>query len=157
MPRLLIYYLEAADQPAEAQHILRAQFKLMAKRLWYIITWPSAVLAIFFALWLLTLMPAWLTQNWMLIKLGFVVLLVLYHLSTHRMFKQMQADALAYSANYMRIWNEGATLLLFAIVFLVILKTSIHWIFGVVGLIGLAILLMLGIRLYKNWRQKNES
>ena len=157
MPRLLIYYLEAADQPAEAQHILREQFKLMAKRLWYIITWPSAVLAIFFALWLLILMPAWLTQKWMLIKLGFVVLLILYHLRTHRMFKQMQADELAYSTYYMRIWNEGATLLLFAIVFLVILKTSIHWIFGLVGLLGLAISLMLGIRLYKNWRNKKET
>ncbi|MGC6479176.1 MAG: CopD family protein [Flavobacteriaceae bacterium] len=157
MPRLLIYYLEAAEKPKEVKEILQAQFTLMAKRLWFIITWPSAILAIFFALWLLFLMPSWLTQHWMLIKLGFVVLLVLYHFKTHQMFRQMQQGILPYSAYYMRIWNEGATLILFAIVFLVILKTTIHWVFGLVGLVGLSILLMLGIRLYKNWRQKNES
>jgi putative membrane protein len=57
----------------------------------------------------------------------------------------------------MRIWNEGATLLLFAIVFLAILKSSFHWIFGLVGLVGLGILLMVGIKLYKRYRDKNED
>ena len=54
----------------------------------------------------------------------------------------------------MRIWNEGATLLLFAIVFLVILKDSLHWISGTVGILGLAVILFLGIRLYKKARSK---
>jgi putative membrane protein len=53
----------------------------------------------------------------------------------------------------MRVWNEGATLLLFAIVFLVILKSSFHWIFGVLSLVGLAVLLMLGIKLYQKVRK----
>ena len=55
----------------------------------------------------------------------------------------------------MRLWNEGATLLLFAIVFLAILKTSFDWVYGLVGLIGLGIVLMLGIRLYKRMRNQN--
>jgi putative membrane protein len=54
----------------------------------------------------------------------------------------------------MRIWNEGATLLLFAIVFLVILKDSFHWITGLIGLIGLALVLFLGIKLYKKTRKE---
>ena len=59
----------------------------------------------------------------------------------------------------MRIWNEGATLILFAIVFLAILKNSFHWIFGVLGILILGVLLILGIRLYKILRkkEKNES
>jgi putative membrane protein len=56
----------------------------------------------------------------------------------------------------MRFWNEGATLLLFAIVFLAVLKSSFHWIFGVIGLVGLAVLLAMGIRLYKKYRTKNR-
>ena len=55
----------------------------------------------------------------------------------------------------MRMWNEGATLLLFAIVFLAILKTSFDWVYGLVGLIVLGIVLMLGIRLYKRMRNQN--
>ena len=127
----------------------------MAKRLWYIITWPSAFLATFFAVWLLLLQPVWLQQPWMHVKLGFVILLIAYHLKNHIIFKQLQRDEVRYSSNYMRIWNEGATLILFSVVFLVILKSAINWIFGVVGIIVLGVLLMLGIKLYKSIRGKN--
>ena len=53
----------------------------------------------------------------------------------------------------MRIWNEGASLLLFAIVFLITLKDTLHWIAGVLGIVGLALVLLLGIRLYKKTRK----
>lgn len=155
MPRLFIYWIEAQQKETVVKQILTDQLQLMAKRLWYIITWPSAVLATLFALALLYLMPSWLTQSWMWVKLGFVVLLYGYHLKTHSMFRQMQAGTYKYTANFMRIWNEGATLILFAVVFLVILKSSFDWIFGVVGIVLLGILLMLGIRLYK--RIRNEA
>ncbi|MFY9216274.1 MAG: CopD family protein, partial [Flavobacteriaceae bacterium] len=58
------------------------------------------------------------------------------------------------TATFMRIWNEGATILLFAIIFLVILRSTIGWIFGLAGLLGLALLLMLGIRAYKKYRKR---
>lgn len=57
----------------------------------------------------------------------------------------------------MRIWNEVATLVLFAVVFLVILKNAFNWIYGVIGIFVLALLLMLGIRLYKRIRDKNPN
>ena len=57
----------------------------------------------------------------------------------------------------MRIWNEGATLILFAIVFLVILRSTINWIFGVVGILLLGVILMLGIKIYKRIRDKNPE
>ena len=129
----------------------------MARRLWYIITWPSAILATFFALWLLVLMPEWLQQSWMHVKLTFVLLLILYHLKTHQIFKQLQLGEIKYTSRFMRIWNEGATLILFAVVFLVILKSAFNWIFGVVGIIILGVLLMLGIQLYKRIRNKNRE
>lgn len=154
MPRLLIYWIEAQQKRDPEKDILSHQMQLMAYRLWYIITWPSAILATVFAMALLYLMPAWLTQSWMWVKLIFVLLLFIYHLKTHQMFRQMQSMQFNFSATYMRIWNEGATLILFAVVFLVILKSSIHWIFGVIGILLLAVLLMLGIRLYKRYRKE---
>jgi putative membrane protein len=69
------------------------------------------------------------------------------------MILQFQRDEIKYSSMFMRLWNEGATLLLFAIVFLVILKNSLHWISGVLGFIGLGAVLFLGIKLYKNTRK----
>ncbi|WP_086476435.1 MULTISPECIES: CopD family protein [Arenibacter] len=157
IPRLFIYHIEADGKSSPEREILTKQFKLMTKRLWFIITWPSAILATIFALWLLLLFPAWLQQPWMHVKLGFVVLLIAYHLKNHQMFGQLQRDEIKYTSKFMRIWNEGATLILFAIVFLVILKNAFNWIFGVVGIIVLGILLMLGIRLYKRIRDKNPE
>jgi putative membrane protein len=57
----------------------------------------------------------------------------------------------------MRIWNEGATFVLFAIVFLVILKNAINWIWGILGLAILGVLIMLGYKIYKNIRNKNPK
>ena len=125
----------------------------MARRLWYIITWPSAILSILFAIWLVLLVPSWLSQGWMHIKITFVVLLIFYHLKTHKMFLKLQKDQIKYSSMYVRIWNEGATILLFSIVFLVILKDSLSWIWGLTGLIALGLLLILGIRIYNKIRK----
>lgn len=157
IPRLFIYHIEAQEKEEAARKVLSDQLKLMSKRLWYIITWPSAILSTLFAIWLLILMPAWLEQAWMHVKLGFVVLLIAYHLKTHLMFKELQRDEFRYSSNFMRIWNEGATLVLFAVIFLVVLKNAFNWIFGVVGILVLVVLLMLGIRLYKRIRDKNPN
>ena len=157
IPRLFIYHIEALLKPSPDKEILSKQLKLMTKRLWYIITWPSAILAIFFAIWLLILMPSLLQQPWMHLKLGFVTLLILYHLKSHQIFKKLQHDKAEYTSRFMRIYNEGATLLLFAIIFLVVLKSAINWIFGVIGIIALGILLMLGIKLYRRIRDKNPN
>ena len=82
-PRLFIYHIEASKKISPAKEILENQLKIMSRRLWYIIAWPSAILATMFAIWLLVLMPEWLYQSWMLIKTGFILLLYAYHLKTH--------------------------------------------------------------------------
>lgn len=157
VPRLFINHIEASHKDSPEKEILTNQFKLMTKRLWFIITWPSAVLCTLFALWLLHLMPQWIHQPWMQVKLGFVVLLFAYHFKCHQIFRQLQRDEVRYTSRFMRIFNEIATLVLFAVVFLVVLKSAFNWIYGVVGIFTLAILLMLGIRLYKRIRDKNPN
>jgi putative membrane protein len=157
IPRLFVYQIEAFHKPSPEKEILGKQLKLMAKRLWFIITWPSAILATLFAVILLVLNSSLLQLGWMHVKLAFVVLLFLYHLKTHQMYKQLQKDDVRYTSNFMRLWNEGATFILFAVIFLVILKNSINWIFGVIGIFVLGILLMLGFKVYKRIREKNPE
>jgi len=156
MPRLMVYLVEAAERPQSEADIIVPQLQLMMRRLWQIITIPSAVLGLIFGLWMLWMNPFLLGKSWMLVKLVFVGLLILYHIKTHRFYKGFLYGNVQRSASFFRIWNEGATLILFAVIFLAILKDSIHWIFGLLGLFGLAFLLMLGIRLYKRYRNKNE-
>jgi putative membrane protein len=159
--RLFIYHAEAELKEEPAKSILQNQYKLMSKRLWLIITWPSAILASIFAFWMLYQNPAYLEMPWMHIKLGFVGLLYVYQFMCHRIYLQLQNDIIKYSSNQLRIWNEVATLILFSIVFLVVLKSAVNWIYGVTGIILFSVLLMLGIKLYKrlrdkkNWNQDN--
>lgn len=89
--------------------------------------------------------------------MAFVLLLYLYHFKTHLYYRQLQQDVVKTSSNFMRLWNEGATFILFAVVFLVILKSAINWVFGVVGIFVLGILLMLGFKIYKRMREKNPD
>lgn len=156
MVRLFIYHVEAEKKEQPAKEILQTQYKLMQKRLWYIITWPSAVLASFFAFWMLYKNPSYLEEGWMLVKLSFVVVLYVYHGFCQVIYKQLQQDEIKYTSFKLRLWNEVATILLFAIVFLVVLKDSISWIWGVVGILLVSILLMLGVRLYKKIRAKKS-
>jgi len=157
IPRLFVYQIEAAQKPSPDKEILGKQFKVMAKRLWYIITWPSAILASSFAICLLLLRPGILHNSWMHVKLGFVVLLLIYHLKSHQIYKQLQQDIIKWSSNQMRLWNEGSTIILFSVIFLVIVRDAVNWIYGVIGILLLAVLLMLGIKFYKLVRDKNPD
>lgn len=153
IPRLFIYQTEANEGPEPAKSILTAQLKIMASRLWFIITWPAAILTFVFGFWLMFAYNYWV-MPWMHLKLGFVGLLALYHLSLHFIFKKLQSNTYSYSSTQLRIYNEVATLLLFAIVFVVVLKDMFSWLWGIGGLLLLGVTLMLAVRLYKMARQK---
>jgi len=157
IPRLFVYHIEVAQKPEPDKSILVNQLKLMTKRLWYIITWPSAILASIFAFWLLFKRPILIEQDWMLVKLGFVVLLYAYHIKCHLIFRELQNDVITWSSNKMRIWNEGSTIILFSVIFLVILRDALNWIYGVIGIILLSVILMMGFKLYKRIRSRNQK
>ncbi len=157
IPRLFIYQIEASEKEEPEKSILSKQLALMSKRLWYIITWPSMILTSIFAFTMLYLNPGLLQMPWMQIKLCFVVLLFAYHFKNNQIFKQLQRGEVKYTSRFMRIWNEGATLILFAVIFLAITKSAVNWLYGLFGLLALAVLLMMGIRLYKRIRKKNPD
>ena len=152
--RLFIYHTEALEKAEPDRSILSSQLTLMSKKLWYIITWPSAIITVILGTSLLISQPSWLKMPFMHIKLGFVFLLILYHLACHGIFRQLQKRNAKYSSMQLRVFNEAATLILFAIVFLIVLKNEISWIWGTMGLISFAIVLMIAIKLYKRLRSK---
>ncbi len=154
--RLFIYHTEALHKQEPDRSILAYQLALMSKKLWYIITWPSAILTLIFGTLLLAVQPSWLQMPFMHIKLGFVFALFIYHLACHKIFQQLQNSIAKYSSMQLRVFNEVSTLILFAVVFLIVLKNELSWVWGILGLISFAIILMVAIRLYKRIREKNE-
>jgi putative membrane protein len=151
--RLFIYFAEAAEKPEPEKTILQNQFRIMQKRLWYGITWPSAILTLIFGTWMLYLYTGFQDiPGWLWLKIVFVAGLLFYHTSCHRIFKQQQNGIIKQTSTQLRIWNEVATLFLFAIVFLVVLKNTLDFLWGIIGLVVLGIILMLAIRIYKKLR-----
>lgn len=151
MPRLFIYHTEAKG--VEAYAILHKQFTIMENRLWWVITTPAMYVTIASALVMLYFNPALLSMGWMQFKLAFVVGLIFYHFKSQQIMYRLRDEKSTWTSGQLRMWNEVSTIILFAIVFLVILKSTLNWIFGVLGLLGLAILLMVLIKLYKKYRQ----
>lgn len=158
-PRLFIYNTEANDKPAAERKVLQDQFTVMMKRLWYGITWPSAILTLIFGIWVM-FYGSWHTQliatsgKWLELKLIFVAFLYVYHFSLHLIFKQQLAHRFVYTSQQLRIWNEVATVFLIAIVMLATVKERISFVWGLIGLLLIIGVLMGAIKLYKKIRNK---
>ena len=150
--RLFIYNTEAGEKPEQEKNILRAQFGIMIRRLWFGITWPSAIITIGLGLYTWNLLGT--AYPWLMIKLGFVAGLILYHLSLHAIYLQQKRGIFKYSSMQLRIWNEVATVFLVAIVMLAVVKQQMSVVWGLGGLIILMIVLMSAIRIYKAVRSK---
>ncbi len=146
--RLFIYHTEALEKTASTRSILTKQFQYMSKRLWYIITWPSAILTL---VWGISLVYryAFSMPTWLWVKLSLVVMLYMYHLKCHWIFCKLQRNEKYYTTQQLRLWNELATLLLVAIVFLAVLKNTLDMLAGLLGWLFLGIILVIAIALYK--------
>jgi protoporphyrinogen IX oxidase len=162
MPRLFIYNTEANEKDDLRKNVLQTQFSVMMKRLWFGITWPSAILTLIFGTWVLfesgiaaiVFLPE---GRWMLIKLIFVLLLYAYHLSLHVILKQQLSGVFKYSSQQLRIWNEAATLFLVAVVMLVVVKQNLSAVWGIAGLFVFAAVLMAAIKIYQRIRKNKNT
>ena len=152
--RLFIYHTEAQEKSEQEKDILSAQFKIMEKKLWWIITTPAMILTLVFGISMLIVNPALLKMPWMHLKLTFVALLLVYHFKSQLIMGKMHKNIFKWSSNKLRLWNEVATLALVAIVFLVSMKNSLNWIYGTVGFFAVAVALMIAIKIYKRYRKK---
>ena len=153
--RLFVYHTEAAAKPEPARTILMEQFRVMIRRLWMGITWPSAILTLIFGPWVMIILG--FVPTWLAIKLGFVIGLYGYHFSLHAIYRQQMKGIFRFSSQQLRIWNEVATIFLVAIVMLVVVKQNMSWVWGLVGLFLFVILLLSAIRIYKIIRTGKKS
>jgi putative membrane protein len=152
--RLFIYHTEANERQEVERLVLQRQFEVMEAKLWNIITTPAMLLAVLAGLGMIYLNPSLLAMDWMLVKLGFVLGLLVYHFLCQRIIAQLKNGIFHWTSTQLRIWNEVATIFLVAIVFTVVLKSAIDWIYGLIGLILFSIIIMSAVKIYKYYRQR---
>jgi putative membrane protein len=145
--RLFVYHAEASERSEEERRVLLPQLELMQTRLWSIITTPAMLLTLgagSYMIYELGTVPGWLR-----LKLGLLVLLVAYHVTCGVIRRQQLGRTSRWSSRHLRIWNEGATMLMVGIVFLAVFKHAMSVVWGVAGLVALGVVLMTAMRLYR--------
>lgn len=150
--RLFIYQTEALEKPDTEREILFPHLSLMAKRLWLGITWPSAIFTFVFGISLLWTQPRLLQMPFFWVKLAWVVLLYIYQFICQKQYKTLQKGSKWMSSGQLRMWNEVATLFLVSIIFVIVLRNSIDWLYGTLGLVIFALTLVIASWLYKKLR-----
>ena len=149
--RIFIYYKEAESKSENEKIILQNQFLVMAKRLMYIILWPSVLLTSIFGWIMVFRNPALLDLDWMKVKLVLVSLLLLYVIICQFLLNQMNNGKIITSEFKLRLFSEAATLFLISIVFIATLKNNISWIYATLYFFIISVILMFLVRLYKKY------
>lgn len=125
--RIMVYHAMAAQQASPEREILSRQFVVMEWKAYKIILRPAVVITWSFGVMMLCIQPIWLQQDWMLLKLAFLVLLTWYTHSLQGHIRRLEAGTSVHSDLYFRGLNEVPTIALAGIVFLAVFKERIHF------------------------------
>ena len=114
LPRIFVYH-SMDDTTDETSNV----FKLMEKRLFYFIMYPSALIV-----WITGIYMAYVLglYGWLVLKFFFVIVLTLYHINLGRYLKDFKNDNNRIKTRFFRIINEVPFLIMFIILILVIIK-----------------------------------
>ena len=118
LPRIFVYHVENSEKK-EAAEI----FETMERKLYFYIMRPAMIATWFFGIILIYINGLdVLSQLWMHIKLGLVVLLTIYHEYLGICLKSLKLKTNTKTSKFFRIINEVPTILLIFIIFIVIFK-----------------------------------
>ena len=114
LPRIFVYH-SMDDTTDETSNV----FKLMERRLFYFIMYPSALIV-----WITGIYMAYVLglYGWLVLKFFFVIVLTLYHINLGRYLKDFKNDNNRSKTRFFRIINEVPFLIMFIILILVIIK-----------------------------------
>tara|TARA_B100001250_G_scaffold3696_1_gene3101 strand:+ start:1004 stop:1444 length:441 start_codon:yes stop_codon:yes gene_type:complete len=114
VPRLFVYHKENYENNS-----IKQVFKVMEKRLFYFIATPSMVIVWISGLYLGSILGF---DLWLLIKIGLVFLMTLFHIFIGIHLNRFKMEKQIKSAKFFRLINEIPFLLLLIIVILVTFK-----------------------------------
>ena len=117
LPRIFVYH-SMDETTIETSNI----FKLMEKRLYYFIMYPSALIV-----WITGIYMAYVLglYGWLVLKFLFVIILTLYHINLGRYLNDFANDNSIKKTRFFRMINEIPFVIMFIILVFVIIKPDI--------------------------------
>ena len=116
LPRILVHYVEGKQAGEDTRRLVVMGHKLFR------FSSVMAVLALGFGFWLMA--GYGFAGTWLWIKLGLVILLLLYHHQSMRYVKAIQRDEIIQTSLFFRIYNEAALLIVIPILIMVVIKPT---------------------------------
>ena len=114
LPRIFVYHKEN-EKVNKAVDI----FKIMEYKLYHYIMYPSMMIVWVSGLYLGHVLGF---DTWLIVKIGFVILLTAYHILLGYYLNQFKLDRQKLSSRFFRLINEIPFVILFIILILVIMK-----------------------------------
>ena len=114
LPRIFVY-----DKENEKENKAVDIFKIMEHKLYHYIMYPSMIIVWVSGLYLGHVLGF---DTWLIVKIGFVILLTAYHILLGYYLNQFKLDRQKLSSRFFRLINEIPFVILFIILILVIMK-----------------------------------
>ena len=114
LPRIFVYHKEN-EKESKAVDI----FKIMEHKLYHYIMYPSMIMVWVSGLYLGHVLGF---DTWLIVKIGFVILLTAYHILLGYYLNQFKLDRQKLTSRFFRLINEIPFVILFIILILVIMK-----------------------------------
>lgn len=133
--RIMVNHAEALAGDQQLRSAFAAQYNKMEWKAWKVIIVPAVVLTWSFGTTMLFLQPVWLKEPWIHAKLFFLGGLTFYTWFCKKHIQLLESESTKHTHVYYRALNEVPTVLMVAIIFLAVFKSSINWIYLAIGLL----------------------
>tara|TARA_Y100000816_G_scaffold271182_1_gene235530 strand:- start:272 stop:700 length:429 start_codon:yes stop_codon:yes gene_type:complete len=117
LPRIFVYH-SMDETTSETSNV----FKLMEKRLFYFIMYPSALIVWITGVYMAHVLGLY---GWLILKFFFVIILTLYHINLGRYLNDFANDNNIKKTRFFRMINEIPFVIMFIILVFVIIKPDI--------------------------------